>query len=84
MAVTIVAEHGTHLLVADGDRFAVIERRQDRFYNCHDNKRASVPTSDLSAIRTILDDRDWTDQETAQATFTAVTERGTELAQRML
>jgi hypothetical protein len=32
MDVTIITEQGTHLLIARGDRFAVIERRNNRFY----------------------------------------------------
>jgi hypothetical protein len=82
MAVTIVAEHGTHLLIADGERYAVIERRQDRFYNCHDGKR--TPVDALSDVAGILDERDWTDRDSARATFDAVIQRGTDLARRML
>jgi hypothetical protein len=82
MAVTVVAERGTHLLIADGERCAVVERRNGRFYNCHDDKR--IPADDLSGVTAILDERDWTDGETAQATFNAATQRGDDLAQRML
>jgi len=82
MAVTIVAEHGTHLLIADGERYAVIERRQDRFYNCHDEKRTPVDT--LSGVAGILDERDWADRDSARAAFDAVIQRGNDLAQRML
>jgi len=84
MPVTIVAEQGSHLLIADGERHAVIERRGNALYNCHDEKRAGVPANDLSAIDQIVDAQDWTDRETAQATFEAVVARGAELARRML
>jgi hypothetical protein len=83
MTVAIIADHGTHLLIADGQRYAVIERREDHLYNCHDAERAGIPAKDLSAVGRILADGDWTDRETAQATFEAVVTRGTELAQRM-
>ncbi len=84
MSVTIVSQKGSHLLIADQDRHAVIERRQDHYYNCHDAARAGIPASALSQIGTILDASDWTDRSTAQAAFDAITQRGDELAQRML
>jgi len=83
MNVIIVEEQGTHLLISRGDRFAVVERRNNRVYNCHDGKRDSIPLADLSIITKILDQRDWTDQATAQATFDKVRTRWTELSQHM-
>jgi hypothetical protein len=84
MDVTIIAEQGTHLLIGRGDRFAIIERRNNRLYNCHGGKRDGIPLEDISAVSTILDERDWTDRATAQAAFNEVVSRGTQLAQRML
>jgi hypothetical protein len=84
MSVTIVAQQGSHLLIANQERYAVIERRQDRYYNCHAAARAGIPASALSEIGTILASGDWTDRDTAQVAFDAITQRGTELAQRML
>jgi hypothetical protein len=81
--VIIVEEQGTHLLIGHGDRFAVVERRNNRLYNCHDGKRDSIPLADLSLITKILDQRDWADQATAQATFDKVRTRWTELSQHM-
>jgi hypothetical protein len=84
MDVTIVADEGTHLLIASGDEYAVIERRNDHFYNCHDGKREGIPAENISAVAEILDERDWTDKEAAQKTFDEVIDRGKLLAQRML
>jgi hypothetical protein len=84
MSVTIVAQQGSHLLIANQEHYAVIERRHDRYYNCHDAARAGIPASTLSEIGTILDPGDWTDRGTAQAEFEAITQRGSELAQRLL
>jgi hypothetical protein len=84
MEVKIVAEQGTHLLIASGDRYAVIERRNGRYYNCHEDKRANVPADDLQGVDRALDARDWTDRQTAQAMFKSVTSRGTDLARCML
>ena len=84
MDVTIVAEHETHLLIAQGDRFAVIERRNNQLYNCHDGQRVGIPLDELASVSKILDENDWTDRATAQAAFNEVVARGTQLAQRML
>ena len=84
MDFKIVAEQGSHLLIAHGERYAVIERRSDRYYNCHDDKRDGVPVDDLSAVAHILNEGDWADKEAAQAAFDEAVSRGTGLAERML
>jgi hypothetical protein len=83
MTVTIVAEQGSHLLIADGERYAVVEQREDHLYNCHDRARAGIAAKDLSEASRILDGSDWNDRKTAQATFDAVVTRGSDLAQRI-
>jgi hypothetical protein len=83
MPVAVIADHGTHLLIADGERYAVIERREDHLYNCHDGERAGIPAKDLSGVGRILADSDWTDKATAQANFDEIVTRGSQLAQRM-
>ncbi len=84
MDVTIVADEGTHLLVTQGDQFAIVERRNNHLYNCHDGKRAGIPLNDLPALAKILDERDWTDKVTAQAAFNEVVACGTQIAEHML
>ncbi len=84
MSVAIVSQQGSHLLIADQGRYAVIERRQGHYYNCHDAARTGIPVDALPEIGTILDADDWTDRDIAQAAFDDITQRGTELAQRML
>jgi hypothetical protein len=81
MTITIVADRGTHLLISDGKQCAVIERRNDHFYNCHDDRRTGI--SDIAAVGQILDSGDWTDTETARKTLDDVAERGTNLAERL-
>jgi hypothetical protein len=78
MTVIVVAEQGSHLLITDGERYAVVERRED-----YHKSRDGIPAKDLSAARRILDNSDWNDRETAQATFDAVVTRGSDLAQRI-
>jgi len=84
MSVIIVAEHGTHLLISQGERFAVVERRNNKLYSCQDGKRDGIPLDDLPKIASILNRSEWTDRTAAQAKFDEVVARGTDLAQRML
>ncbi len=94
MAVTIVADQGTHLLVSQGNRFAIVERRNNRLYSCHAGKRDGIDLDDvtgndasggdISAIGMILDDRDWIDEASARAAFSEIVARGTHLSQHML
>ena len=69
MHVTIAAERGTYLLVACENRFTVLERRNGRLYNCHDEKREGIPLERFSSISEIVDDGDWVDEPNAQAAF---------------
>lgn len=83
MNPTIVEEKGTHLLMARSDRFAVVERRNNRLYNCHGGKRDGIAAGDLSAIAEILDETDWVDEAVARRTFNEVGSQGTGLAEHM-
>jgi hypothetical protein len=83
MTITVVTDQGTHLLITDGTRYAVIERRNDRLYNCHNIQRAGIAAKDIATVERILDSGDWTDRETARQTFSVITERGTGLAEHM-
>ena len=59
MNATIVEEKGTHLLIRRGDRFAIIERRNNRLYSCHGGKRDGIAADDLSAGAEIVGEADW-------------------------
>jgi hypothetical protein len=83
MKISVVEDRGTHLLIQNGEQYAVIERRNGRFYGCHGGERASTAASDISAVGDILDSSDWVVKEAARNTFDSIVERGTELAQRM-
>jgi hypothetical protein len=84
MDVTIVEDQGTHLLISQNDRFAIVERRNGRLYNCHDGKREGIPLEDMSAVGAILDSADWTDETAARAAFDEIIARGTQLGETML
>ncbi len=83
MGVTIIAGHGTHLLIGEDGRYAVVERRNGKLYNCHAGKRDGIPLDNLPSIGTILDKQDWTDRATAQAAFDDIVARGTHLSQTL-
>jgi hypothetical protein len=78
-----MADQGTHLSIADASRYAVIERRDGNFYNCHGDSREGVLVDSLSDIGRVLDTSDWADKETAQATFNEIAARGDQLARAM-
>ena len=83
MNATIVEEKGTHLLIRRGDRFAIIERRNNRLYNCHGGKRDGIAADDLSVLAEIVDEADWVDEAVARRAFNEAGSRGTDLAERM-
>ena len=83
MGMSIAAEKENYLLVARGNRFAVVERRNNRLYNCHTGKRRGVPLSDPSAIAAIVDETDWVDRQTAQAALDEAASQWTYLAEHM-
>jgi hypothetical protein len=80
-SVHIVAEKGSHLLVAQGRKFAVLERRNNRLYNCHATGRYWIPAREISQIPRIIEDEDWVDEATGRAQFEDVVSRGKDLAQ---
>jgi hypothetical protein len=84
MGITIVADQGTHLLIRQDNRFAVIERRNNRLYNCHDGKREGIPADSISKVGTILDHNDWLAEAEARTAFKEIVARGTQLGQTML
>ena len=84
MNADIVEERGTHLLVRRGNRFAIVERRNNRLYNCHGGKRDGIAVDDLSALTEIVAEADWVDEAAARRAFDEIGSRGTELAERML
>ena len=83
MTTIIVEEGGSLLLVAQGSRFAVIERRNNRLYNCHGGKRDGIAADNLAAIEEIVDETDWVNETAARRAFNEVVSRGTELSERM-
>lgn len=83
MSINVVAEAGTHLMIGQDNKFAIVERRNNQLYNCHGGQRDGIPADQMSEIGKILDASDWTDEATARAAFEEITSRGTQLSQTM-
>lgn len=81
--VRVVEERESWLLVARGDRFAVVERRAGRIYGLDSAHRTGAPDSPAGMAEAAGDDG-WRSEAEARATFAAVVARGRDLARRML
>ena len=81
MDVKIIADQDTHLIVGQGNRFAIIERRNNRLYNCHAGKREGISLDRINEIGSLLDASDWTDEATARANFADIVSRGSQYSQ---
>jgi hypothetical protein len=79
--IRIAAEKAPYLLIARGDRFAVVERRNGRLYKLHCGTRDAMPMTDEGAA-TIVGNT-WCDESRARQIFSDVVTRYTELAERM-
>ncbi len=56
-AIRVVEERAPYLLLARGDRFAVVELRAGKLYNLHCGKREPEPLTDEPAEMRNPDDR---------------------------
>ncbi len=81
MNASIVEERGSYLLIVQGDRFAVVERRNNHFCNCHDGKRDLA--DDISTIAQVVDETDWVDEISARKVFNEAASQYTSLTERM-
>lgn len=79
--VKIVAEHAPFVLVRQGNRYAVVERRNARFYELRGGVRTPVPMSDSGFASAVGDN--WCSESTARHRFADIVTRYTELAERM-
>lgn len=81
--IRVVEERESWLLVADGDRYAVLERRAGRIYGLESSHRTGEPDSP-AGMRAAAEAEGWHDEAGARALFGQVVARGRELARRML
>jgi hypothetical protein len=83
MEAMVADDKGNYLLLARGELFAVVERRNGRLYNCHDEDREGIEPRELARVSQIVDEQDWVDETTARAALEEAVARWTELAERM-
>ena len=83
MKAMIAEDRGNYLLLARGELFAVVERRNGRLYNCHDEDREGIEARELARVSQIVDEQDWVDETTARAALIEAVARWTELVERM-
>ena len=79
MNVEIIEDQETYLMIAQDDRFAIVERRNNRLYHCHDGKRDGIPLDQLSEIGKLLNPHDWMNEATARAAFENIVGRSVQL-----
>lgn len=80
-AIDIAAEHGSFLLLRNGTRFAVVERRNGLIYPMEPGEREGVPMS--AAGLALLGEAEWRPEDEARRLFDELSERGERLAQSM-
>jgi hypothetical protein len=80
LAVHIVAERAPYLLLARDERFAVVERRNNRFYGVW-GVRMSAPMTDAGADAVV--GSGWWDESRARRLFEDLVTRYADLAERM-
>ena len=78
-AIRVVEERTPYLLLARGDRFAVVERRAGHLYNLHCGKREPEPLTDEGAEHAV--GHGWCDESSARRVFEEVSARYAQLAE---
>jgi hypothetical protein len=78
--IVVIEQRGSHLLVACGDRFAVLERRGGRIYDVRGGRREFDDTP-MGMAAAVGDG--WTDEGAARRLFDEAARRGDDLAERL-
>jgi hypothetical protein len=77
----IVEERDNYLLICDGGRYAVVERRRGLYYSLHaDGRREGVP---LGRLPSALPAKDWSELAVAARILEEVVERRRRLAENI-
>jgi hypothetical protein len=82
LAVVIIAEHGSFLLIRAGSRFAVVERRAGRIYPMMPGERKGEPMTP-EGMAAVLAEEGSLPEDEARHLFDELCERGEQLAQRI-
>jgi hypothetical protein len=81
--IECVAARDNYLLLREGERYAVVERRAGKLYSLRDGRREPVEEGDEAALRRLIGEDGWSDEATARRVQQHLAERHDELAQRI-
>jgi hypothetical protein len=76
-------ERDNYLLLRDGERWAVVERRAGKLYSLRDGKREGVQPGDQRALKALIDPDGWSDEIAARATLAEFATHRRQLAERI-
>jgi hypothetical protein len=79
--IHIVEERAPYLLLASGDRFAVVERRNGQFFALRSGERVPAPATPSGAEAVVGDD--WQDEAAARQQFEEIVTRYKDLEERI-
>ena len=79
--IRIAEERAPYLLLARGDRFAVVERRNGQLYNLRGGRRQPDALTETGAEHAV--GTDWGDETRARRRFHEITARYRDLAEHM-
>jgi hypothetical protein len=81
-AIDVVEEHGSFLLICDGSRFAVVERRAGHLYPMKPGEREAKPMT-AEGMASVMAEEGSLAEDEARRLFTELCERGDRLARRV-
>jgi hypothetical protein len=79
--IHIAEERGSYLLLADACRFAIVERRNGKFYTLNRGERAPIPMTEAGAMAAV--GSNWHEERTARRVFDEIVARYGDLAERL-
>ena len=79
----VADEKENYLLVEEGGRWTVVERRAGRWYPVRDEPREGADPSDAAAVRRMVGDDGWAEEGEARRMLDEVAARHDRLAQRI-
>jgi hypothetical protein len=79
----VADETENYLLIEEGGRWTVVERRAGRWYPMRDERREGADPSDAAAVRRVVGDDGWSGEVEARRVLDEVAARHDRLARRL-
>jgi hypothetical protein len=80
--IKVIEERENYMLVSDGARFAVVERRADKFYSLRSGPRRGVALTD-AGVRAIMRECGWCTEIKARQLLDEIVTRRQDLAEHL-